>query len=97
MPMASSESRAFDPESASVRMGYAERTLVPRATPRSQDILIVFSRRPSNSVLETSLHRSATYEHELKDLEVHISIRYTSFIIDRSSPMSTGKAPRRSQ
>jgi hypothetical protein len=31
----------------------------------------IFFYRPSDSALETSLRRSATYEHELKHLEVH--------------------------
>src|SRR6267142_2714721 len=56
---------------------------VRTASLRIQDILIVFSRRLSSSVLESSLQRSATYEHELKDLEVCITtpFRYISYII----------------
>ena len=38
---------------------------------RIKYMLIAFSHSSSNSPLETSLQRSATYEHELKDLEVH--------------------------
>ena len=64
---------------------------------RIKDMLIAFFHRLSHSSLETSLQRSATYEHELKDLEVHNLIRHISHIIDPSLTISKGKAPRRPQ
>jgi hypothetical protein len=39
------------------------------------------SRAFSNSLVETSFQRPATYEHELKDLEAHNLTRHTSRII----------------
>jgi len=70
-----------------------------RSSPsRIKDMLIGFSHRPYNSPLETSLQRSATYEHELKDLEVHNLSSVTSpHITDPLLTTSKGKAPRRSQ
>jgi len=73
---------------------------VRTASLRIKPILIVFSRRSSNSVLESSLQRSATYEHELKDLEVHNHNPFSLHYIHHHRLVlitSTGKAPRRSQ
>jgi hypothetical protein len=93
MPVASS--RTSDPESASLRMEYA----ACRA-PRNKDRLIAFSHRTPNSSVETSL-RSTTYEHELKDLEVHnLTASVTPHASSWHRPsltITTGKAPRRPQ
>jgi hypothetical protein len=93
MPVASS--RTSDPESASLRMEYAA-----FRPPRNKDMLIAFSHRTPNSSVETSL-RSTTYEHELKDLEVHdLTASVTPHASSWHRPsltISTGKAPRRPQ
>ena len=94
MPVASS--RTSDPESASLRMEYAA-----FRPPRNKDMLIAFSHKTPNSSVETSLRRSTTYEHELKDLEVHdLTTSVTPHASSWHRPsltISTGKAPRRPQ
>ena len=54
-------------------------------------MLTLLFHRPSNSLLETSFQRSATYEHELKDLEVQSS----SYHISRASSVVTDQQHRK--
>src|SRR6266702_258083 len=51
--------------------------------------------RSSSPLLETSLQRSAAYEHELKDLEVRSSAPpFISRVCSTSLTFSVGKTPR---
>ncbi len=88
-------SRTSDPESSSLRMEYAA-----CVAPRNKDMLISFSHSTPNSSVEMSLRRSTTYEHRLKDLEVHnltASVTHHALSWRPSLTISTGQAPRRPQ